>query len=387
MLLIPFALLVLAQDGVSPERYYEIRRQIFVELADAFSKTGDACARSRDYEAASMHHSFASALDRTVDAYLEKHREDLKNVQVSALFRSAVPVGASRQAFNRFKQLERLAKEAKLKDEAGLISVLAMQMEQWPALLDGLRRLNDYRVILKIAPVGLSQELSFACMLHSRYMALEDYGHDERKSSPYYDERGARAGQASVLAGGTTVAHTVDIHMATFYHRIALIDPGTRAVGIGVWPDKKEVLTAIDARRMKDEASEIVIFPAPGQKNVPMEFALGRGENPDPLPKGRKDGGCPITLTCTGRYAPMILEDDQPEVVLQDAHGDRIPIWVSYPTRPANLQIKDNSLSVCAIPWVPLKKNAQYKATFTVRIDGKIKKFETVFTTENTKAR
>jgi hypothetical protein len=381
------ALLVFLQDAIKPERYYELRRQIFVELADLCSKTGDACARSRDYEAASMFHSFASTLDRTVDAYLEKHREDLKNVQVREPFRSAVPAGASRQAFNRFKQLERLAKEAKLADEASMISVLAMQAEQLPALLDGVRRLNDYRTLLKIPPVGVSQELSFACMLHCRYMALEDYGHDERKSSPYYDERGERAGQASVIAGGSSVAHTVDLHMSTFYHRIELIDPGTRAVGIGAWPDKKELLTAIDARRMKDEASEILVYPVHGQKNVPLEFAMGRGEFPDPLPKGRKDGGCPITLTCTGRYAPMIREDDQPEVVLEDANGDRIPIWISYPTRPANLKVKDNSLSVCAIPWVPLKKNAQYRATFTVRIDGKARQFVTVFTTENTKSR
>lgn len=381
MSLMTVALLVLAQDRVSPERYYEVRRQVFVELADLFSRTGDASARSGDYEAASMHHSFASALDRTVDAYIEKHREDLKNVQIRELFRSAVPAGPARQAFTRFRQLERLAKEAGLADESSLIAVLAMQADQWAALLEGVRRLNDYRALLKIPPVGVSQELSFACMLHCRYMALEDYGHDERKSSPYYDERGERSGRASVIAGGSNVAHTVDIHMATLYHRAALIQPGTRAVGIGAWPGKNELLTAIDARRMKDEASEILVYPAHGQRNVPLEFGLGRGEFPDPLPKGRNGGGYPITLTCTGRYGEMVLEDDQPEVVLENAKGERIPAWVSYPARPANLQVKDNSLSVCAIPWVPLKKNTAYKATITVRIDGKPKRFETIFVT------
>lgn len=377
-----FPVLAWAQDQ---DRFYVQRRKVFVELAEGFAKTADAYSRMHDFEAASLLHSMASSLDRTVEGYDDRFKEDLKALASGAPFRGnlSLAVGAARQAQGRFKALERSATDLKMADEASVLSVLSMEMERLPELIETARRLNDFRSAVKIPLVGISQELSYGCMLHCRYMVLEDaQGHDEKSTSRYYDPAGERAGHASVITPSPNLPHAVDIHFSTLYHRIALMQPGTRAVGVGVWPEKSRLMTAIDFLTMHSEADAVMVFPVNGQKNVPLGFCLGEGhESPNPLPAKVDTAGYPITLTCLGRCAPMVKDNDRPHVRLEDAWGNEVPCRVSCPPDPANPARPDNSLTVCAIPVQPLKKQTQYKAVFVLSVEGRKKTFETIFTT------
>jgi hypothetical protein len=374
-----------AQDEAAQERFYQLRRRTFVELAGELSRCGDSAARSRDWECASLLQSFAAMLNLSDRAPGEKFEEDLRKLRSEASFRSSLQpiVALGRSAAERLRRLQAHARQVGLAEEASVLETLATECSMFGPMAEGVRRLNDYRAAAKLPPVGMSQELCHACFLHCRYMAVEgDVGHDERESSGHYDPEGERAGRASVITTARDLPHAVDLHMSTLYHRVALLDPGTRAVGIAAWPMNKRLATAIDARRCAGVADGIVIFPAPGQKNVPAEFCLGEGrESPSPLPPSVDRAGYPVTLSFFGRYAEL-ADSEAPEIRLEDASGREVACRISTPASPANRSMPDNSRTLCAIPFDALKKKTQYRAVFTLKLEGgRRKTFETTFTT------
>lgn len=68
------------------------------------------------------------------------------------------------------------------------------------------------------------------CRLHNRYMrATGEFGHSERRTSPYYSRAGARAAGASVLAQPSLLPSAA--WGDTVYHRLAILQPRLRRAG------------------------------------------------------------------------------------------------------------------------------------------------------------
>lgn len=106
---------------------------------------------------------------------------------------------------------------------------------------DGLERLNFWRSQLGLEAVTEDAELSAGCAAHLDY--LQQYAvdtgqpvylaHEEDPSVPYYTEAGANAGINSVLSyGQMSAGEAVDGWLDTLYHRIPLLHPGLRRVGV-----------------------------------------------------------------------------------------------------------------------------------------------------------
>lgn len=106
---------------------------------------------------------------------------------------------------------------------------------------DGLALLNFYRSMLGLDSVTEDPEQSRTCQVHLDYLQAyaEAQGlpyyleHQEDPASPDYSEEGNQAGIDSVLSYGQgDIRQAIDGWLATLYHRLPLIDPGLRAVGI-----------------------------------------------------------------------------------------------------------------------------------------------------------
>jgi uncharacterized protein YkwD len=106
---------------------------------------------------------------------------------------------------------------------------------------DGLALLNFYRTLLGLDPVVEDPEQTRTCQLHLDYLQAyaEDNGlpyhlaHEEEPGARGYSEEGNQAGIDSVLSyGQSDVRAAIDGWLQTLYHRLPLIDPGLRAVGV-----------------------------------------------------------------------------------------------------------------------------------------------------------
>ena len=112
---------------------------------------------------------------------------------------------------------------------------------------DVLTRVNVYRKLTGLGPVSVSAELSEGCLAHAKYLAanqgeMATHGldpHRERKDLPGYTEKGYKAGMASVIASsggylqGGWPSGAVNVWMATFYHRVPILNPHLKKIGIG----------------------------------------------------------------------------------------------------------------------------------------------------------
>src|SRR5262249_54103291 len=138
--------------------------------------------------------------------------------------------------------------------------------------------------------VALDEELSRSCTRHAEYL-VKNAGHpstkglgahDEDPNLPGYSKEGERAGLASVIHYVEPVA-SVDGWMATFFHRIPLLDPALRRVGFGFAKGGRTGwVTVLDVDRGRG-FDQPVIFPGANQKNVPLAY-LPR-ERPNPIPE------------------------------------------------------------------------------------------------------
>jgi uncharacterized protein YkwD len=106
---------------------------------------------------------------------------------------------------------------------------------------DGVARLNFYRAMLGLDPVVADPEQSRTCQVHLDYLQAyaTDNGypyylaHEEDPASPHYSDEGNQAGIDSVLSyGQADVRAAVEGWLQTLYHRLPLIDPGLRTVGV-----------------------------------------------------------------------------------------------------------------------------------------------------------
>jgi Cysteine-rich secretory protein family len=240
---------------------------------------------------------------------------------------------------------------------------------------DVLSVFNEHRVRSKLPRVRHSAILARGADLHALYLSKNDFkglsGHEEDPKGAGYTEEGARAGKRSVIspfAPHETALDGVESLMATLYHRVSMMQPSLTEVGIG-WAFRRDGLGflvidvgATDAKH--DPKLWPVLYPAPGQSDVPVEFGLGARENPNPLPDGVTTAGYPITVMFPEKVEKLLDLDAG-----LTANGRDVPCWVSTPDRPARSDWPQPGV-LCLIPKEKLKPGTTYTARFRYRDSG-----------------
>jgi uncharacterized protein YkwD len=112
---------------------------------------------------------------------------------------------------------------------------------------DVLGCLNAHRKAAGLAPVErVDADLSAACMAHARYLvrnaehpSVAGLGaHDEDPKLPGYTEAGRKAGRMSVINTAAPLP-ALENWIATLYHRLPLLDPKLKVIGIGFARDER----------------------------------------------------------------------------------------------------------------------------------------------------
>jgi uncharacterized protein YkwD len=231
-------------------------------------------------------------------------------------------------------------------------------------------RINVFRKIAGLSPVALDPVLSKGCQAHADYLvtnsghpSLEGLGsHDEDPKLPGFTEEGRRAGKSSDIFFGLPPLDSVDGWMATFFHRVPLLDPDLTRVGFGSAKDKRDGwITVLDVLNGRGWSAP-VHCPGDQQKDVPLAYQAG--ERPDPIPESKtKKAGYPVTVTF-----PRSSVVKNATAKLMDEKNQEIACWLSTPEKSVDAGLQRNT--VCLIAKEPLQPNTTYTATASATVDG-----------------
>lgn len=251
--------------------------------------------------------------------------------------------------------------------------LVAQPSEQENRLARLVASLNRQRIEEGRPSVTLDPALSQGCQEHAHYLAqnvrtvVDLDRHDQDETHPGSSAAGkAVARRVSAVAGDPEDALSEWLQKPA--HRAWLLDPALRRVGIGFarMPDGKwiSVFDWLGGREpAQRKPTDPVLFPAPGQREVPLAFP--GNEIPDPLPAARiKVAGYPITVTFPeGRVVPDV------RAWLEDETGADVPVWFSSPTRPANKEHpREQANTACLIARQPLRPGTRYVVHFEARV-------------------
>jgi len=224
-------------------------------------------------------------------------------------------------------------------------------------------------------PVEIDSDLSDGCDAHARYLGrhrdqTERWPdcHEEYPDREGWSVVGVQAGKASVVASGIkSEQQALDAWMATFYHRLPLLDPGLRRIGYARVRD----VAVLDCGSMVDPMLEaddvVVVWPPDGMTNVPNRF---EPEMPNPVPgSDQREFGYPITLQHTKRSS-LLPVDLLMEVREGGAHGSLVDCHYSTPGKPTNPLLAPPK-AFCLIPKSPLKSGVTYWVRAVFMGEGK----------------
>lgn len=237
-----------------------------------------------------------------------------------------------------------------------------------------LAAVNADRAAAGLAPVKLSEKMSAACTAHARYLVVNNGkpgtggmdAHNELADLPGYTKEGAVAASRSVISFSSKPSEAINSWMSELYHRIPLLQPNLKEIGIGTYGENGYNVSLIDCIGGASGANSVpvVFFPGADQANVPLRLG---NEIPDPVP--HTDGnigpyGYPITVYfCNYQKVTNVtfeLRNDAKKVV---------PCYVSTPEKPATSFTQWNT--VCAIPCKALEPGRRYHVSIKCRLDGK----------------
>jgi hypothetical protein len=235
------------------------------------------------------------------------------------------------------------------------------------AVLDYLNMVRK-KTLGKDAPnVGVDRELSDGCRAHALYLGLHPKqmsewpaAHEEYADQEGFSAAGCRAGLSSVIVGPgiDNPAEAVDGWMATFYHRLPLLDPGLVRIG---WALEKGVAVLDSGSLVAPvDATRYVTWPHADARDVPRRFP---GELPNPVPGAdQSQWGYPVTIQFFN-FEPQ--PDVQMRLYVGKRGGVEIACHYSTPQKPTNTDLAPAG-AFCLIPKTPLLANT----TYAVAVDG-----------------
>ncbi len=256
-----------------------------------------------------------------------------------------------------------------------------------PASYEALAAVNQIRTAAGVPPWRLSLSLEGASRAHSRYFydnlrrygTLTDAVHNENPSWPLFTGRTPWArdlafgyngdGDSEVMAFGVGTEEAVGLWLDSIYHRFGLIDPGLTSMGFGIAgkASKSDDLPVTTLNAGWESRAEVpngraIVWPVPGQEQIPRTFEAG--EIPDPLanfPGAKYPAGYPVTVSFFGDGVKAL----QVSAAGLTRNGRPVPYHLLTPQVDQNPQ--ELGMSAAILPVSPLAKGAQYEARFQGR--------------------
>jgi uncharacterized protein YkwD len=249
--------------------------------------------------------------------------------------------------------------------------------EQRTPALEVVAKVNAHRRAARLRPVALDLELSRGCFAHARYLVLnaghpstQGLGmHNEDAKLPGYTAEGRRTGRDSVIATGVPPAASVEDWMATFYHRVPLLEPDLGRIGFGFARGGPNGWVTVLNASTSHGREPAVLFPGDGQKDVSLRLSTDE-ETLAALPEAKgREAGYPITASFqTGRTI------ERAEVSLLAEQGKEVAVWTIARARGA-------ASTICAVPREPLRPGTTYTVKMSARVAGRAWSEAWTFTT------
>jgi hypothetical protein len=191
--------------------------------------------------------------------------------------------------------------------------------------------INRVRQLVGLLPVIVDEELSKACQAHADYIALND-GHPDLEEGKIHEQNdklpgaspeGKRAARDSLINRGGEATAGVATFLATFYHRIPLLDPSLSRIGFGLAYARKTATwaTVVDVGSER-RYERVLVYPPEGATGMPRgsslaRFLAGPPQSASAQQVGRStEWGLPVTLTYRGlrlsgevRIEPVLLKE------------------------------------------------------------------------------
>ncbi len=251
----------------------------------------------------------------------------------------------------------------------GLIQQLASDagVSADPIAAVAIEHLEDYRRraahgLRAFRPLQAFPSLSRGSQAHARYLTLHPKqqtawpdAHEEYLDVEGFSAEGARAGLASVINFTGDVRTSIDSWMATFYHRLPLLERHLLGIGVGV---EGEVVvldaTSLVARNWFDEW---IVWPPRDGKNIPCRFAP---ELPNPVPgEDQSNWGYPITVQMSRNKAEGRTTLELSLHVGRGVDNPEIDCWTISPNAPHYPELAPAD-AWCLIPKAPLEPQTLY---------------------------
>jgi hypothetical protein len=256
---------------------------------------------------------------------------------------------------------------------------------------EALEWLNEVRRVAGAPPTTLDATLSSDAAAHAAYLVLNRgkpalaglRSHDEDMQLPGATPGGRASAAASNIGGGRSALVAVQDLMQVPLHRTWLLNPQLRRVGIGTakYPDSDLYSVVVDVFRGIEHrpapTERPLVYPAPGQAGVPLEFG---GEIPDPRDatpgKGQRTGvAISVEPTCGTLSAPS-------RVQLREDKGSDLPFWVVNPGTAVSAVGGTRTVAqILVIPQRPLEAGTAHRVTVSGRCGGKEYAHDWMFTT------
>jgi uncharacterized protein YkwD len=237
-----------------------------------------------------------------------------------------------------------------------------------------LRQVNTYRKMAGLDMVELDAELARGCAAHANYLHLNMPERpeglvDEEVGKAGFSEEGRQAARVAMVSIGNP-HQAMEQWMGRLGGRVRLLQPELRTIGVGLQtvPSGAWVVVLDLARGSGDP---IVLYPLPGQTDVPLTFAGG----PE-VPDANAIAGFPVTATF-----PPLRKVTQVKTELLDEAGKAVDGWLSMPEKPSHEKGARNTISLIA--KAPLRANSAYRVQMTASLDGQAWSKSWTFTTED----
>jgi hypothetical protein len=259
--------------------------------------------------------------------------------------------------------------------------------------------LNAQRQATGAPPVTVDQSLSDPALLHANYLAINKdnpavaglLAHDEDLSLPGATPEGKQsAGRSHFSQGHSTVLEAVQALTYAPFHRVGMLDPQLRRVGVGAAEYSEnsrtglavvfDVGSAID--RSAPSSDKPAVYPVPGQRDVPPTFDGNEFPDPRDATPGRgREVGFIMTVepSCGTLSAPR-------EFRLRDEAGRDVPVWTVNPgTTVSTVGGSRVVKQIMAFSQEPLENGTTYRASVSGACVDKSFSQEWSFTTAGPK--
>lgn len=233
-----------------------------------------------------------------------------------------------------------------------------------------LKRLNAHRKAAGLGPVSADPDLCAPCTAHARYLE-RNFGqkdlnwNDEDAALPGASDEGRRIARRALVDAGGGAESSADWCVASFIAREMVLDAALRRLAVGAAPHASGgFVWVIDAQGGRGERgpAEAVLFPGPGQKDVPTAYPSGEAP-----PISDADGAAPCGYAVTALFPPRTAVADV-EARLADEAGKEVEAYISTPKNPAIRGAPQRCIGL--VPKSVLRPGAKYTVVTSAKVGG-----------------